>query len=215
MSTPVTTTQTDAAGAAPMAQPIPTYAWKSAYALVGATILAVALGIGYFTYGGVFGPLSDAGGLLVAVFLAPLVWSMFLLYQGERYTRGVSLLGAAAILGIGLGSIGLILGSMLPSIQAILGGGFLGIQFIGWLLLGGWMLGVGAIGLRTDTVPRRVSWAATVAGVGTAGGMVTLVYSYAVGSFTLLFPAFMGLYLVGFVVWAFWIGGELRASATA
>lgn len=211
----MTTQETNASTASEPAStgplPIPTYAWKSAYALLGATALAVVLGIGFFTYGGLFGPLSDAGGLLVGALLAPLVWTMSLLYEGDRFNRGVFLIGVVAVLGISLGSAGLILGSLLSSNPELYGTGFLGVQFLGWLLLGVWVLGVGAIGLRNETVHRRVSWAAIVAGIGTAGGMVTLVYSYALGSFSLAFPIFMGLYLIGFVLWAFWVGGELKA----
>lgn len=48
-----------------------------------------------------------------------------------------------------------------------------------------------------------------------ATGVVTLVYSYAVGSFTLAFPAFMALFAVGFVLWAFWLGGALRTTTAA
>lgn len=41
---------------------------------------------------------------------------------------------------------------------------------------------------------------------------MTLVYSEAVGSFTLAFPLFVGLFAVGFVLWAFWLGGALRST---
>ena len=76
--------------------------------------------------------------------------------------------------------------------------------------LGIWLLGIGWIGIRNEAVARRVSWAAMAAGVGAAGGIVTLVYSYAVGLFTLLFTLFMAVFAIGFVIWAFWLGGELR-----
>ncbi|WP_436343322.1 hypothetical protein [Natronorubrum sp. FCH18a] len=76
------------------------------------------------------------------------------------------------------------------------------------------MLGIGALGLRTETVGTRIWWAAVVAGTGTAGGMLSLVYSYAVGSFTLAFPLFMMLYVVGFVLWAYWLGTEFRDEVT-
>lgn len=190
--------------------PVLVYAWKSAYGVLVATLLAVVLGIGFFTYGGIFAPLSDAGGLLVGVLLAPLVWGLHLLNRDDGLDRSVFLLGVVTVLGICLGSIGLIVMYLLSLNPEIYGSGFLGVQFLGWLLLGFWLLGVGTLGFRNDTVGRRISWAAMVSGVGTTGGIVTLLYSYAVGSFTVAFSLFMVLYAVGFVLWAFWLADDLR-----
>jgi hypothetical protein len=191
---------------------VPSYTWKSAYGVLVATLLAVVLGVGFFSYGGIFAPLSDAGGLLVGLLLAPLVWGMYLLNRGDGLNRSVFLLGVMTVLGICLGSIGLIVMYVLSLDPASYGAGVLGIQFAGWLLLGAWLLGVGGLGLRNETVERRVSWAAIVTGIGAAGGIVSLVYSYAIGSFTLAFPVFMALFAVGFVLWAFWLGGDMRAT---
>lgn len=191
---------------------VPAYAWKSAYGVLVATLLAVTLGIGFFTYGGIFAPLSDAGGLLVGVLLAPLVWTMYLLYRGERFNHAVFSVGVVVSIGISIGSIGLMVVYLLSLDPEIYGTGFLGVQFLGWLLLGFWLLSIGALGFRNDTVRTRVSWAAMVSGVGTTGGIVTLLYSYVVGSFTVAFALFMVLYAVGFVLWAFWLGGELRTK---
>ncbi|WP_255171045.1 hypothetical protein [Natrononativus amylolyticus] len=193
--------------------PVPSYAPAAAYGVLGATVLAVALGIGFFTYGGVFAPLSDVGGLLVGMFLAPLVWTLFLLNREDRFDRGVFLVGAAATVGIVLGSVGLVVMHLFSLNPAVYGTAFLAIQFLGWFLLGLWLFGIGAIGLRTDAVGRRVSWAGVISGAGAAGGIVALLYSYAVGSFTPAFPFFMAVYAVGFVLWAFWLGIELRTAA--
>lgn len=164
--------------------------------------------------GGVFGPLSDAWGVLVALLLVPLVRGLSVVNDGLRFDRPAVASGGAAIAGMGLGSFGLVVRSIVPLVPDTVGGVFLGIQFVGSVLLGVWLLAVGWIGLRDNTVGRRVSWAAVVAGTGMVGGIVTLVYSYALGSFTPAFPAFMALYFVGFVVWAFLLGGELRARST-
>ncbi|WP_290818781.1 hypothetical protein [Halovivax sp.] len=196
----------------PATSDVPTIAWKSAYGVLAATALAVALGIGFFTYGGIFAPLSDAGGLLVGLLLVPLVRALAVLNRDDRLAGGVFLLGVAATAGIIIGSTGLLAVHLFSLDPAVYGAGFLGVQFVGWLLLGAWLLGVGALGLRTDSVAGRASWAAVASGVGAAGGIVSLVYSYAVGSFTPAFPLLMALYAVGFVCWAFWLGGELRPS---
>lgn len=206
--------QTTADGPVEKPSRLPASVWKAAYAVAGATVLAVPLGIEFFTVGGVFGPLSDAWGLLVALLLVPLVRGLSVVNDGLRFDRPAVAIGGAAIAGMGLGSFGLVVRSIIPLVPDTVGGVFLGIQFVGSVLLGVWLLAVGWIGLRDNTVGRRVSWAAVVAGTGMVGGIVTLVYSYAVGSFTPAFPAFMALYFVGFVVWAFLLGGELRARST-
>ncbi|WP_331236412.1 hypothetical protein [Natronorarus salvus] len=192
---------------------VPPYVWKCAYAVLGAIALTIPLGIGFFLYEGIFALLSDAGGLLVGVLLAPLVWGLYLLNSGDGLDRPVLALGVLTVLGICLGSLGLIVVNALSLDPAVYGGGFLAIQFAGWLFLGIWLLGVGALGLRNETVERRVSWAAVATGIGSGDGIVTLVYSYAVGWFTPAFSVFMALFAVGFALWAFWLGRGLRSEA--
>lgn len=192
---------------------VPSYAWKSAYGVLAAMALTIPPGIGFFLYGGVFGPLSDAGALLVGLLLAPLVWSIHLLYGDADRNGAVFGLGAVAVAGICLGSFGLVAMSLLSISPEIYAATLLGVQFLGWILLGFWLLGVGLLGQRIDAVSKRTAWTAIIAGIGIAGVIVTLVYSYAVGSFTLLVPLFMLGFIIGFLLWAFWIGGELRMLA--
>ena len=189
------------------------YTWWSAYAVLGAMILTIPLGIGFFVYEGVFALLSDLGGLLVGLVLAPLVWGLYHLHAGDPLNRPVFGVGVVTIAGICLGSFGLVVMYLLSLDPETFGTTFLGIQFSGWILLGFWLLGIGVLGRRTGAVQPRTAWTAIVAGIGTVGGMVTLIYSYAVGSFTLLFPLLMLVFAVGFLLWAFWLGGELRAKA--
>lgn len=193
--------------------PAPAYAWKAVYALLGATLLSVVLGIGFFTYGGIFGPLSDVGGLLVAILLAPVVISLYRVTASHEWSSAVSVVGLLAVVATAVGSLGLVVAYLLGTQP--LGFALLGIQFVGWILLGVWLIGIGAVGLRTGFVSRRVSWAALVAGVGSAGGMLALTYSYAVDSFSPLFSLLMAMYVVGFTLWAYWLGGELRAMREA
>lgn len=190
---------------------VPSYAWKSAYGVLAAMVLTIPLGIGFFLYEGVFALLSDASALLVGILLALLVWSIYLLYEGADPNRAVFGIGVVAVVGICLGSLGLVVMYLLSLDPEIYGTLFLGAQFLGWILLGVWLLGVGVLGRRTGVVGKRTSWTAIAAGIGAAGGIVTLIYSYAVGSFTLLFPAFMFVFAVGFLLWAIFLGGELKA----
>lgn len=176
-------------------------------------IITIPLGIGYFVYEGVFALLSDLGALLVGLVLAPLVWGLYHLHAGDPLNKPVFGLGIVTVTGICLGSFGLVVMYLLSLDPEIYGATFLGIQFLGWILLGFWLLGIGVLGRRTGAVQLRTAWTAIVAGIGTAGGMMTLIYSYAVGSFTLLFPLFMLVFGVGFLLWAFWLGGDLRTKA--
>ena len=196
-----------------VATSVPSYAWKSAYGVLSAMVLTIPLGIGFFVYGGIFGPLSDAGGLLVGLLLAPLIWTIYQLYEEVEYNRAVFSLGLVAVVGISLGSLGLVVMNLLSMAAETYGPLFLGVQFLGWILLGGWLLGGGLLGRRTEAVSERTAWTAIVAGIGAAGGMMTLIYSYTVGSFTLLFPVFMLVFTVGFLLWAFLLGGDLRTLA--
>ena len=197
----------------PTAGSVPPYVWKSAYGVLTAMILTIPLGIGFFVYEGVFALLSDLGAFLVGLVLTPLVWGLYRLHAGDPLNTPVLGIGVVTVAGICLGSFGLVVMYLLSLDPEIYGLTFLGIQFLGWILLGFWLLGSGVLGRRTGAVRYRTAWTAIVVGIGTAGGMVTLIYSYAVGSFTLLFPLFMLVFGVGFLLWAFWLGGDLRAKA--
>lgn len=192
---------------------VPSYAWKCAYGALAAMVVTIPLGVGFFLYEGIFALLSDAGALLVGLLLAPLVWSIYLLNEGAAFNRVVFGVGIITVAGICLGSLGLVVMNALSLNPAIYGSPFLGTQFLGWILLGFWLLGIGLLGRRTGSIAERTAWTAIVAGIGTAGGMVTLIYSYAVGSFTLLFPLFMLVFVLSFLLWAFWLGGELRRKS--
>ena len=191
---------------------IPSYAWKSTYGVLVAGVISVVLGMGFFTYGGIFAPLSNIGGLVVGLLLVPLVWVIQRLNGGVRGNRLVFFVGLTAATGIILGSIGLVALYPLSFSVDTYAVGFLAVQFLGWLLLGVWLLGVGVLCHRTGAVRKRVAWAAALAGAGATGGILTLVYSYAIGSFVLAFSVFMGLYAVGFALWALWFGTDLRAA---
>lgn len=192
---------------------VPAYAWKSAYGVLTAMVLTIPPGIAFFVYGGVFGPVSDVGALLVGLLLAPLVWSLYLLHGDADLNDVVLGIGAVSVAGICLGSLGLVATSLLSMAIEIDGAPWLGVQFLGWILVGFWLLGVGLLGRRTGAMRPRTAWTAIIAGIAIAGVIVTLMYAYIVGSFTILVPLFMLVFIVGFLLWAFWLGGELRMLA--
>lgn len=191
----------------------PADAWKSAYGALVATAITIPLGVGFFLYEGIFALLSDAGAFTVGLFLAPLVWSLYRLTQGIPLDTGVFGIGVVSVAGICLGSLGLVVMNGSSLIPADYGAGVLGIQFLGWILLGSWLLGVGLLGRRTAWISARTSVTGIVSGVGIVGVMVALIYSYAVGSFTVLFPVFAIVFGVGFLLFLLLVGGELRSRA--
>lgn len=193
----------------------PAYAWKCAYGALAAMAVTIPLGVGFFLYEGIFALLSDAGALLVGLFLAPLVWSLYRLNGGASLNSEVFGVGVVTVAGICLGSLGLVVVNGLSLNPAISGAPFLGIQFLGWILLGIWLLGIGVVGRRSGAISERTSRTGIAAGIGIVGVMVTLIYSYAVGSFTLLFPLFAVIFGIGFLLFLFWIGGELRQRERA
>ena len=192
---------------------LPSYVWKSAYGVIAAMLLTIPFGVGFFLYGGVFALLSDATAFLVGLVLAPIVWGLYLLNRDDPLNRTVFVIGVIAVAGICIGGLGLTILNLQQVDAGTSGETLLGIQFVGWLLLGGWLLGTGILSRRTGSLSERTSWTAIVAGIGSAGVIVSLVYSYAVGDFTVLFPLFAVVFVLGFLVWAFWLGGELRAKA--
>lgn len=192
---------------------VPPYVWKSAYGVLAAMILTIPFGVGFFLYEGVFALLSDASALLVGLLLVPLAWGMYLLHRDDPLNRTVFGVGVVAVAGICIGGFGLVVRYLLALEPEIYGATFLGVQFLGWLLLGVWLLGTGVISRRTGSFSERTTWTAIVAGIGSAGVIVSLVYSYAVVEFTLLFPLFALIFVLGFLLWAFWLGSELQAIA--
>lgn len=73
------------------------------------------------------------------LFLAPLVWSIYLLNEGATSKRVVFGVGAVTVAGICLGSLGLVITNLLSLNPEIYGSPFLGTQFIGFLLWAFWL----------------------------------------------------------------------------
>lgn len=187
------------------------YGWKSAYGFLVVTLASFALGAMFFIEGGIYGPLSDAAALLVGALMAPLVWVLHLLTRSHARSREILWLGFGSVTLASLGSFGLLVGDLFA--LGIVAGGFLGMQFLGIVLEGLWLLSVSALGLRTQAIPRGVSLAGLVAGLGYAGGIVILSATYAL-SLSFTNPAFLlaaALAFGGIVAWSVLLGGELRS----
>ena len=189
---------------------IPRYIGRVVYGFLGATWLTVGLGIGFFVYGGVFGPLSDVGGLLVAVLLWFIVRALREMTREDSASQAVWAIGVGAVLASLVGSGGLVIGNVAG--LGFGGGVFLGVQFLGILLQGTWLFGIGYVGLRSGSIARKTSWAGVVAGLGMALGIVALVYSYAVGSFSIGVTLGGLAYVLGISFFALWLARDLSRT---
>lgn len=187
------------------------YGWKSAYGFLVATLASYALGAMFFIEGGVYAPLSDASALLVGVLMAPLVWVLYLLSRDHDGSRAVMWLGFGSVAFASLGALGLLIGDLFA--LGAIAGVFLGLQFLGIILEGLWLLTVGLLGTRSGAFPRGVSLAALAAGLGYAGGIITLSATYAL-SLPVDNPAFLlvaALAFGGIVTWSLLLAGDLRS----
>lgn len=180
-------------------------------AVLIAMLLTIGLGIGFFAFGGIFAPLSDAGAVLVAILLAPIVELLSRTHRDRGRVRAVRWVGFTSIFAIVVGSVGLIVQDVVvPDPEQTVSAALLGVQFIGWILLGIWLLGVGMVGRRGPIMRRRTAWAAILAGVASVIGIVSLTYGYLTDTFSIVFIAAFAAFAVGFVLWAAWLAGDLQ-----
>lgn len=162
---------------------------------------------GFSAAGGIWFTISDAVGLLLAVALMVLVVRFDDLFRPSMgsMSRTARWIGVIAM-GLGIaGSIVLLTSEV--SHEFVPAGGGLGMQFVGWGLLGVWFLMIAAMGMRTGLFSSRWAWAARVAGVGSVVAMVATIPlgpdSPAVSiGFTVTF--------VAIVLWVIWTRKELR-----
>ena len=181
----------------------PTAARGARVALRG-TVAGAALGVGYFTIGGVFAQLSDASAGVIGMGLVPVVLHIHR-REGRSGVDAVVGAGLVAAAGMIVSSLGLI-GSNTFQIES--GRGFLTMQFLSMAVFGGWLLAT----VRRDGTrfSRRWRVAALVtglsyimAGIGEPLTGFRQVVIYSVGSVA----------VVAFCLWAAWTARELGSSS--
>lgn len=185
---------------------LPRWARLSVYASLGAMAFSAVLGVAYFAVGGIWGPLSDLGGLASGMTVLAVAWVV------HRLNRSAAPRASAFVLGAGtLASVATIVGSAALVLWAL---GVeiappdiaLATQFIGGGLLGLWLLGVGWLGLRTKSVETHISLAALLAGLGLVGFPVSAA---TVGFQNPLLSLSLTVGLLSFLLWAFWFARAL------
>lgn len=169
------------------------------------TVAGAALGVGYFTMGGLFAQLSDGAAGAIGVGLVPVV-----LHLHRREGRGA----ADAVLVTGLAAAGRMIASSLGLIvsdtfQIEAGRGFLAVQFLSMAIFGSWLLAT----VRRDghRFSRRWRIAAVVTGLSY---IVAGVGEPLTGFRQLVIYSAGSVAVVAFCLWAAWTSRELTDAVS-
>lgn len=178
---------------------------------LGATIIGFVLGLGYVAMQGMFGWMSDLGAVGFAVALLPVAYHLHKEFRSglpdaSRVVWGVAVLGLS-LLAISGAALAFHDATRTPPTLP-----FLDVQHLGIFLQGVWMIGLGAVGIRTGVLRRRTSMAALISGLGYAGGAPVSLY---MGFETPLFYLSFLVALVGVVVWSLSLRKDLLNLANA
>jgi hypothetical protein len=179
-------------------------AW-SAYLSAGATILTFITGILFFTVGHPFGTINDAASVFQMLFMVPMALA---LYQALRPVATIP-----NVLAVTAGVMGMCDAAVLQALlvfgvfeyeqtirEVLIGGGFVGI----WLVL------VGILALASGMLPAGLAWVGIVSGVGY---MLLVVGFWLGGEGHPLFLAGSLVAVIGYSVWAIWLGRVLSLGA--
>ncbi len=163
---------------------------------------------GFSAAGGIWFTISDAVGLLLAVSLLMVVLHFDALFRPamgglSRTARwiGVFAMGLAAA-----GSVVLLTSEI--SHEFVPGEGGLGMQFVGWGVLGVWFVLIGVMGDRTASFSRRWRWAAYAAGVGS---IVAMAATLPLGPDSIAVSVGFTVAFFAIVLWVIWTRRELAA----
>ncbi|MGD2044080.1 MAG: hypothetical protein PVJ28_10560 [Acidimicrobiia bacterium] len=196
------------------AVPVPAEAAKTREAIRTWALVSLVLYLisgvafaGFTASGGMWYTISDAVGLMLAVALLLVVLhfdallrpAMGSMSQTARWV-GVFAMGLAAA-----GSLVLLTSEV--SHEFVPGEGGLGMQFVGWGLLGVWFLLVGVMGARTAMFSARWKWAAYAAGVGS---IVAMAATLPLGPDSIAVSIGFTVAFVAIVLWVVWTRKELK-----
>jgi len=164
--------------------------------------------VGFVTAGGVWFTISDALGLIQAITIVPLILGLDQLLNTEETSlaRVGKWLGLTGCFLVGVGSIVLLTSDV--SHQFVPAGGGLGMQFVGFGLIGGWFLAQGVISRRTGFLGRRTTWSALAVGVGFVIGILGAPF----GPESIATSLGGSIALIGFIVWTISIRSEMAAT---
>lgn len=177
-----------------------------------ALVLYILSGVafaGFSAVGGIWFTISDAVGLLLAVSLMVLVIRFDDLFRPlvgsiSRTARWFGVVGMALAIA---GSIVLLTSDV--SHEFIPGEGGLGMQFVGWGLLGVWFILLALMSGRTGSFSSRWNKAAYIAGVGS---VVAMVLTLPLGPASAVVSIGFTVTFIAIIFWVVWTRKELKAG---
>jgi hypothetical protein len=179
----------------------------AAYLSAAATLVTFVTGILFFTVGQPFGTIQDAASALQVLLMLPIALVLHVSFRARA--------PALSLLAMVVGIAGMLVAGVLQALLV-----FRVVQFESTIrttltaggAIGAWLVVVGALILADGTLPSGLAWSGIVAG----GGYILLVIGFWLGGQQ--HPLFWGGSLaavIGYAVWAFWLGYAALSGALA
>ncbi len=129
-------------------------------------LLTIGAWIGFTTIGGIFFTISDAVALLLGVAMLPVAVGLDTLFRPDQpgLAKPTRWVGLTSMVMIAVGSIVILTSEV--SHEFVPAGGGLGMQILGFALMGVWLLMIGILSGRTDVFSRRSELAAKAVAFG-------------------------------------------------
>ena len=177
----------------------------AAYLSAAATIGTALTGVLFFAVGERFGRLNDAVSVLQMLFMLPVAGGLYLMTRssGAGLALAATVLGAVAMLGAGVLQALLVVKVVRyeQTIAAVLAAG---------VLIGLWLLLENVLALGAAVLPMGLA----ICGIATGIGYMLLAIGFRLGGQEhALSYAGAGLVLVGYSVWAIWLGWLLTSGS--
>jgi len=179
----------------------------AAYLSAAATVVTFVTGMLFFTVGQPFGTIQDTASALQVMLMLPVALILYSLFRSLAPALSLlaAIVGIAGMLVAGVLQVLLVLRSVRfeATIRTVLAaGGAIGI----------WLIVTGALSLVSGTFPSGLAWS----GIAAGGGYVLLVTGFWLGGQQ--HPLFWGGSLaavVGYTVWAIWLGQIVLSGSRA
>ncbi|GIW01952.1 hypothetical protein [Roseiflexus sp.] len=180
------------------------YAGWSAYLSAAATIVGFVTLIVFFSVGGPFGTINDISSSILALSLLPLALALYLLLRpcAALLSLIALIIGICAMLAASILQILLVLRVVKSELTLVAVPATFGVVGV-WLLLNSYLA------LASRTLPSGLAWVGMVAGVG----YILVILGFLLGGQQHPLTAVGGLTaVIGYPIWAIWIGGLLLSG---
>ncbi|UCC64606.1 MAG: hypothetical protein JSV36_06040 [Anaerolineae bacterium] len=183
------------------------YVGWATYASAAATLVTFVTGILFFTVGQPFGTIQDATSALQVFLMLPIAAVLLNWFRPDAPVLST----LATIVGV----VGMLVAGVLQVLlvfRAVRFESTIGTGLAAGGVIGAWLVVINGLGLASGAFPNGLAWSGIVAG----GGYVLLVIGFWLGGQQ--HPLFWGGSLatvIGYVVWAMWLGRVLLSGAIA